>query len=443
MTRARLVLAMVAVVSAVGAATAFGSWLGTVDGTAAGRSQTITGTQPVGVATGSTVVVTWTASSFSDGVRAGSYTVRRYAATGGALQATLADCAGDIAASASAATVSCTERNVPAGSWQYTVTPKYLTWTGVEGAKSATVVVASLDSTPPVTTATATPAANGTGWHTANVSVALSATDAGTGVKHITYSATGAQPIAATVVLGSSATVPTITTEGTTTVSYFAEDVLGNVEATKTLVVKLDKTAPTGTATTLPAQVRNGQSLSGTYSDSGTSGLASVAYRYCPVAPATCTAANSTLIGTVTTSPYTATWNSQPADGQYKVVANLTDGAENATLVSVGTVSVDNTAPAVAVEGWTDVSNGNTKVRLSGTGGEVGGTVTVVICSANSFPCSAGNAKDTLTATVQANGTWLTGESANIGNATFYAQATLPDAAGNIGTSGAFTFTQS
>jgi hypothetical protein len=36
-----------------------------------------------------------------------------------------------------------------------------------------------------------------------------------------------------------------ITAEGTTTLSFFAEDNAGNIEATKTLVLKIDKTAPT------------------------------------------------------------------------------------------------------------------------------------------------------------------------------------------------------
>lgn len=442
--RSRIVVALVAVVAAIGAAAAYGTWLGTVDGTAAARSQTIAGTQPVGIATGSDVALTWTASAFSDGVRADRYTVRRYTSPAGVLQTVLADCAGDIAVSASAATVSCTEHNVPAGSWQYSVTPKYLTWTGTEGTKSIAVVVAPaapVDTTPPTTTATPTPAANGAGWHTANVSVALSATDSGSAVKQVTYSATGAQPITSTTVLGSSATVPTITTEGTTTVSYFAEDVLGNKETAKTLVVKLDKTAPTGTAGALPTRIRNGQSLTGAYNDSGTSGLASVTYRYCPVVTATCDASNSTLIGTATSTPYTVVWNSQPTDGEYKVVANVTDNAQNATLVTVGTTSVDNTAPAGAITGWVDPSNGNTKVQLSGTG-EAGAVVTVVICTTNSFPCASGNTKATLETTVQPNGTWLTSESGNVEPGTRYARATVTDAAGNVTTTNVFSFTQ-
>jgi hypothetical protein len=103
------------------------------------------------------------------------------------------------------------------------------------------------DATAPVTTATPDPEANAAGWNKTDVSVSLSATDnaGGSGVKEITYSASGAQAIASTTVTGSSVSGISITAEGTTTLSFFAKDNAGNTESTKTLVVKIDKTAPT------------------------------------------------------------------------------------------------------------------------------------------------------------------------------------------------------
>ncbi len=103
------------------------------------------------------------------------------------------------------------------------------------------------DAIAPTTTASASPAANGAGWNKTNVTVDLSATDnaGGSGVKEVTYSASGAQTIASTTVLGSSVSGISITTEGTTTLSFFAKDNANNTEATKTLVLKIDKTAPT------------------------------------------------------------------------------------------------------------------------------------------------------------------------------------------------------
>jgi hypothetical protein len=119
------------------------------------------------------------------------------------------------------------------------------------------------DTFPPTTTASATassnPYASGS-WTNQSVSISLSATDntGGSGVKQITYSATGAQPITSITVLASSATVPTISTEGTTTVSYYATDNAGNIEVTKTFTVKIDTTAPSVTITPSPAPNING-----------------------------------------------------------------------------------------------------------------------------------------------------------------------------------------
>lgn len=84
-------------------------------------------------------------------------------------------------------------------------------------------------------------------------------------------------------------------------------------------------------------------------------------------------------------------------------------------------------------------SGGNKKVLFNGTGGTSGQTITVTICTANSFPCSAGNNAGTATATVAADGTWTTGQSsANLAaSATYYAQAVQPTPAK---TSTSFTF---
>jgi hypothetical protein len=100
--------------------------------------------------------------------------------------------------------------------------------------------------TPPTTTATPSPPPNAAGWERTDVTVTLAATAAAGGlpVQDLTYSATGAQAIASTTVQGSTATVP-ITTEGTTTLSYFATDQAGNKEQAQTLTVRIDTTPPT------------------------------------------------------------------------------------------------------------------------------------------------------------------------------------------------------
>ena len=104
----------------------------------------------------------------------------------------------------------------------------------------------SLDSTPPVTTASPSPGPNSNGWNNTDVTVTLSSTDnepGGTGVKQIQYALTGAQPLDAQTVVGTTASV-TISAEGLTTLTYFGTDNAGNVEQAKTLTVQIDKTPP-------------------------------------------------------------------------------------------------------------------------------------------------------------------------------------------------------
>jgi hypothetical protein len=97
----------------------------------------------------------------------------------------------------------------------------------------------------PTTNAATTPPANGAGWNNSDVSVSLASSDnaGGTGVSEITFSATGAQPIAPTTVNGASVDL-SITAEGETTITYFARDAAGNEEAAQSLVIKIDSSAP-------------------------------------------------------------------------------------------------------------------------------------------------------------------------------------------------------
>jgi hypothetical protein len=143
-------------------------------------------------------------------------------------------------------------------------------------------VTAYVDNTAPTTTAKVAPAPNGAGWNNSNVTVTLTATDEqyGSGVKSITFSASGAQSIASTTVNGSSATVPVISAEGTTTISFFAKDNVGNTETAKTIVVKLDKTGPvnvTGTADRAPDNTNGWYNHPVTINFSGTDALSGIA----------------------------------------------------------------------------------------------------------------------------------------------------------------------
>ncbi len=137
-----------------------------------------------------------------------------------------------------------------------------------------------LDRTPPITTATLSPAPNANGWNNTHVTVTLTATDnepRATGVRQIQFSLAGAQTSGPQVVNGST-TSATISAEGVTTVTYLATDNAGNNEASKTRTVRVDQTPPVITIAASPATLKppNGQmvpvTISGTITDA-TSGV--------------------------------------------------------------------------------------------------------------------------------------------------------------------------
>jgi len=127
------------------------------------------------------------------------------------------------------------------------------------------------DATAPTTTATPSPEPNEHGWNNSDTTISLSADDrGGSGVEKITYSASGAQTIEQKDESGESVEV-TLDQEGTTTLTYYATDVDGNVEEQKSLTVKIDKTAPEVSSTS-PSKYATGvaatASIGATFSES-------------------------------------------------------------------------------------------------------------------------------------------------------------------------------
>ena len=124
-------------------------------------------------------------------------------------------------------------------------------------AEGSNLVVYS-DGVPPITTVTVSPAANANGWNNTNVTVSLDATDLASGVTdtpvgwvdQLQYALADPQPGNQQIVSGHAASFG-ISTEGVTTVTYFATDAAGNEEAARTLAVRLDGSAPVITG--LPA----------------------------------------------------------------------------------------------------------------------------------------------------------------------------------------------
>jgi hypothetical protein len=141
----RLLPAFLALTLATHAAAASAHWAADGSGSGAGSAATMpAGVQPAATATGQEVTVAWTQSAFASRLlgsyTGGGYNVRRYAATGTGATAADTGCAGTI--SGTATTLQCVESAVPYGLWRYAVTPVLGTFTGDEGAKSATVTVA-------------------------------------------------------------------------------------------------------------------------------------------------------------------------------------------------------------------------------------------------------------------------------------------------------------
>jgi hypothetical protein len=156
------------------------------------------------------------------------------------------------------------------------------------------------------------------------VQVTLSATDndGGSGVKTITYRASGAQPIGSTTVSGTSTSLA-VSTDGQTTLTYYASDAAGNVEPAQTVTINRDTVPPSITAHRSPAANAAGWNnaavtVSFACSDA-TSDIAS-----CP-APIT-----------------------RGADGAGQSVAGTaTDNAGNPASATVDNINIDTTPPTL------------------------------------------------------------------------------------------------
>jgi hypothetical protein len=93
------------------------------------------GSQPTAVASGTSVSVRWPAALFPAGQSVDGYVIQRYNATSGAPATVGAACSGTVTST------TCTELNVPAGTWIYADTPVQDKWTGGSSPTSASVSV--------------------------------------------------------------------------------------------------------------------------------------------------------------------------------------------------------------------------------------------------------------------------------------------------------------
>ncbi len=113
--------ALVIVVALTLAGTAAAAWEPSGPGSSAARAKTLPAStdapqQPT--AAGQSVTVTWSAATFVEGGAVPGYVVRRYNG-----MTSVEDTSVQAACSGVVLALSCTETNVPIGSWKYTVTP--------------------------------------------------------------------------------------------------------------------------------------------------------------------------------------------------------------------------------------------------------------------------------------------------------------------------------
>jgi hypothetical protein len=110
-------------------------WSSSGDGGAAGGALTMpAGNTPSGAVSGSDVSVRWLAATFPDGTAVAGYVVKRYGLNGAPVPVG-AGCSGVVT------TTTCTEHNVPSGSWTYTDTPVQDSWSGGESPPSSPATV--------------------------------------------------------------------------------------------------------------------------------------------------------------------------------------------------------------------------------------------------------------------------------------------------------------
>src|SRR3954468_13203946 len=115
--RNRRWLAIAIAICAAGVtAIAWGFWSpGTSAGSGSSGADSVNqGATPTVSATGRTVTVSWGSSTLAAGHAVDGYVVKRYNANTDALQTTLSNCTGTVAA------LTCDENNVSPGQWKYT-----------------------------------------------------------------------------------------------------------------------------------------------------------------------------------------------------------------------------------------------------------------------------------------------------------------------------------
>ncbi|UKA49794.1 Ig-like domain-containing protein [Arthrobacter sp. FW305-123] len=252
------------------AASAF--WGSLTSGPASAKADALTqGAKPATAVNGTTVTLTWAASTTTAGRPVTGYSIARYdSATGGSRVPATGGCAGTVTGPG------CVESNVPAGTWYYSVTPLLSAWQGPESIRS--------DVTAPVTDTTAplAPAVTAPSYvHQGNVAgVPVSGTAEAGSTVVLTVTGAGAQPLTQTMTANGSGnwTAAPLNlsafSEGAISYSARATDAAGNTGPAGTAASTKDVTTPTVTNVQLNnfslgvlGRIDKGDSLTITFSE--------------------------------------------------------------------------------------------------------------------------------------------------------------------------------
>lgn len=354
------------------------------------------GAAPMATVVGSTVTVTWAASTLVTGQAVSGYLVTRYNASNVA-QTILTACNGTVVA------LTCAESNVPTGVWTYTVTPVFATnWRGLESAKSASV---STETVAPVNAFTVTGVVGGAvrsantifyrGIAAGSFTLTNAVTDAGSGpassqTSALTGTTTGWSHTPSTVSTptgGPYVSSPFSWAAGATSSPVevvTGRDVAGNTAASTFTFVN-DSTPPTAGSISYPAGAQSTPSIQITFA-SGTDVLSGITSRvlqrsYAPRTNGVCGTYNpfATIGGANPVSPYTDTAVGGGACYQYRYV--VTDAVGNQDIaVSANVANFDYSSSIANRTGLTNY------YRL----GEASNTASVVDSKGTSPGVSAG-----------------------------------------------------
>ena len=270
--------------------------------------------------------------------------------------------------------------------------------------------VIQVDMTPPTSSASCNGNACSSGWYSNSVSMTLSASDntGGSGVASIRYTTNGSDPsLTNGQVYGGAFSIA-----ATTTVKYRAFDSAGNAEAIHSQLVQIDTVAPHSTiscngASCASSFYTSAVSVSLSATDSGGSGVASIAYTTDGSTP-------TTNNGTTYAGSFTV---SSPTTVKYRAF----DAAGNAEAVNSALIQVDTTPPTSTVScnggscaGWLKPS---ASVTLSATDGPSGsGVASIRYTTDGSTPTGTTGTRYTAPFTINATTTVKYRAFDNVGN---------------------------